>query len=174
MFVSVVSFGILVVGFLLLKSYGYQPIESKLSAEQTEKYKDWKPIKRAILPIVVKKDDNIRKGVDRGLVEPHNATNTAIIREFIRGEAIKHGIDQKLVDWIVKKESNYNPLAVGDDGNSRGLWMISSIYNPQVSDKCAFDVECSTAWAMKELAAGNKNKWSVVRFCFKWYTDCPL
>lgn len=171
-FISVWAVSLLVIGLLVIKTT-YQPLKLNLSAEQIEKYRNWEnPKKGVVLPPIINKIP--RNKADRGLVWAYNVIERETVRRVVREEAIKHGVDPELADWIVKKESNYNSKAIGDDGNSRGLWMISSIYNPQVSDKCAFDVKCSTNWAMKELAAGNKNKWSVVRFCKNWYLDCPL
>lgn len=173
-FISVLMVSLLVVGLLVIKTK-YQPAKLNLSVQDIQKYKEWKPPQKGgVLPPVIKKSNNTRRRTDRGLVGAYNAKDRANIRGFIREQAIKYGVDPELADWIVKKESNYSPLAVGDDGNSRGLWMISSIYNPQVSDRCAFDIKCSTDWAIKELVAGNKNKWSVVKYCKEWYLDCPL
>jgi hypothetical protein len=41
----------------------------------------------------------------------------------------------------------------GDDGQSRGYWMISNVWNPEVSTTCADDLQCSTEWSLKWILA---------------------
>lgn len=96
------------------------------------------------------------------------------IKNYLRDEAIKNKIDPEIVLWIVKKESNFRPDAVGDNSHSRGLWQINKPANPEVSDKCAFDIICSTKWSLNQIALGNARKWSVYRFCNQWFLDCPF
>lgn len=54
---------------------------------------------------------------------------------------------------IAWHESRGNPQALNDKNNTpagsrdRGLWQINDYWNPSVTDACAFDPECSTAWA---------------------------
>jgi hypothetical protein len=51
---------------------------------------------------------------------------------------------------IAWHESRGNPAALNDKNNTppgsrdRGLWQINDFWNPQVSDACAFDPDCST------------------------------
>ena len=54
--------------------------------------------------------------------------------EWIQGRA----------DWIVGHESRYGKKMRGDDGQSRGYWMISSVSHPEAPDACADDLICST------------------------------
>jgi hypothetical protein len=77
--------------------------------------------------------------------------------EWIQGRA----------DWIVGHESHYGKKMRGDDGQSRGYWMISSVSHPEVSDACADHLICSTNWSVKRIRAGHIREWSTFRFCHK-------
>ena len=45
----------------------------------------------------------------------------------------------------------FNPHAKGDGEASRGLWQISKIYHPEVSDAMAFNVRSSTQWSLERI-----------------------
>lgn len=79
------------------------------------------------------------------------------------------GVNPSDAEWIVAHESQYTTNRLGDDGNSRGLWQISKIYHPEISDACAFNVECSTKWSLSQILKGKIMEWSTWRFRFKWY-----
>lgn len=96
------------------------------------------------------------------------------LEKYVRNESKKVGVNPLVAVWIVSKESQWRPEALGDDGQSRGLWQISKKYHPEVSDKCAFDYQCSTKWSLKQILKGKVHEWSTIRFCRKWYEDCPL
>ena len=52
--------------------------------------------------------------------------------------------DFKWEDWLVKLafcESSLNQYAVGDNGNSRGLFQIHKGYHPNVTDEQAFNMD---------------------------------
>ena len=95
------------------------------------------------------------------------------IPNFIRQEAIKYGVDPLTALFIVQHESQFRPEAMGDDGQSRGLWQISKRWHPEVSDEMAFSPRKSTEWALKRIKAGYANEWSTYRFCMKLYQTCP-
>jgi len=66
-------------------------------------------------------------------------------------------------DYLVKLaycESKLDPLAIGDQGNSRGLFRIHKVYHPEVSTLMAFNVEQSTAWTIDMINAGKQGQWS--------------
>jgi hypothetical protein len=112
---------------------------------------------------------------------PANAANlrgekasTREVKTYVRAQAVEHGVNPKLALWIVKHESEFNPRASGDGEASRGLWQISRIYHPEVSDAAAFDVAASTAWSLERIRSGKVNEWSTYRFCRTLYQDCPF
>lgn len=104
------------------------------------------------------------------------ATSTSVIssqgvRAFVLNEAEKKGVNPIIAGWIVEHESQYGLRMRGDDGQSRGYWMISSVWHPEVSDACADDLKCSTAWSLDRILAGHVNEWSTWRFRFKLYPN---
>jgi hypothetical protein len=96
------------------------------------------------------------------------------VRAYVQTKAVEHGVDPKLALWIVRHESQFNPRARGDGEASRGLWQISKIYHPEVSDAVAFNVAGSTEWSLQRIRAGKANEWSTYRFCRTLYEDCPF
>lgn len=95
------------------------------------------------------------------------------VKAYVRTQAVEHGVDPQLALWIVKHESSYNPRAKGDGEASRGLWQISKIYHPEVSDEQAFGVASSTAWSLGRIRDGRVNEWSSYRNCRALYANCP-
>jgi len=78
------------------------------------------------------------------------------VEELIRRIATNKGYEN--VDFalaIVRCESGFNPEALGDSGQSRGLWQIHSGYWPSISDFEAYSPEWSTNWAIDKLKTKN-------------------
>ncbi len=75
------------------------------------------------------------------------------ISEIIDEKALQYNVSAERVHYIVKKESQYNPKAVGDMNiickrtglpvRARGILQITECYYPNISDECAFDARCS-------------------------------
>lgn len=84
-------------------------------------------------------------------------------------EAQIYGVNPIDALWIVSHESQDGRNMRGDDGQSRGFWMISDVWHPEVSTACADDLQCSTDWSLKRIRAGYINEWSTWKFRFKWY-----
>jgi len=93
-----------------------------------------------------------------------------LVKAYVQTQAEEHGVDPKLALWIVKHESR----AKGDGEASRGLWQISRIYHPEVSDATAFNMRSSTEWSLERIRAGKASEWSTYRFCRTLYEDCPF
>jgi hypothetical protein len=96
------------------------------------------------------------------------------VKAYVQTQATELGVNPKLALWIVKHESEFNPRARGDGEASRGLWQISRIYHPEVSDAMAFNVASSTEWSLERIRSGKVNEWSTYRFCRTLYEDCPF
>jgi len=96
------------------------------------------------------------------------------VKAYVQTEATEFGVNPKLALWIVKHESEFNPRAKGDGEASRGLWQISRVYHPEVSDAVAFNVASSTEWSLERIRSGKANEWSTYRFCRTLYEDCPF
>ena len=75
--------------------------------------------------------------------------------------------DTKLLVRIAKCESELVPTQRGIvDKRDRGLFQISSRWNPQVSDKQAFNPEFATRWTIDEIENGNLWKWEASKHCW--------
>ncbi|HEY9828932.1 MAG TPA: hypothetical protein V6D26_00025 [Stenomitos sp.] len=65
-------------------------------------------------------------------------------------------------------ESSWNEKAVGKvDKRDRGVFQINSRWNPDVTDECAFDAECSTKWFINELNNNRLWKWKASQPCWE-------
>ncbi len=104
----------------------------------------------------------------------HTGPTAQEVKAYVRAQAMEFGVNPLLALWIVKHESQFNPRARGDGEASRGLWQISKIYHPEVSDAAAFSVASSTEWSLARIRAGKANEWSTYRFCRTLYEDCPF
>ncbi len=101
-------------------------------------------------------------------------TTAQEVKAYVQTQALEYGVNPNLALWIVKHESQFNPHAKGDGEASRGLWQISRIYHPEVSDAVAFNVASSTEWSLERIRSGKANEWSTYRFCRTLYEDCPF
>jgi len=117
-------------------------------------------------------------GVARVAIHPltsqRYAASVQAVKTYVQNQAVEHGVNPQVALWIVKHESEFNPHAKGDGEASRGLWQISRIYHPEVSDAAAFSVRSSTEWSLERIRAGKVNEWSTYRFCRSLYQDCPF
>ena len=126
-------------------------------------------------------------GASRGQESPQSSLSTTSVLAYITEQSEKVGISLASTTFIVSHESQFDTEKVGDDGicpdpkspnygketTSRGTWQINSCYHPEVSDQCAFNLQCSTAFSLKLIAAGGINQWSTYRLCKKLYGVCP-
>src|ERR1700722_12008644 len=96
------------------------------------------------------------------------------LRAYIQASAKDAGLSPRVAEWIVSHESQHHPHATGDGGESRGLWQINKAWHPEVSDACAYDVTCSTAWSLERIRAGYVDEWSTWKYCKAWFEDCPF
>ena len=73
-------------------------------------------------------------------------------------------------------ESRLDTEAINDKGNNpedskdRGLFQYNSYWQSQVSDECAYDLECSTKQTIKMIEAGKQHRW----VCDKYVKGVPL
>jgi len=64
---------------------------------------------------------------------------------------------------LAECESRFDPFAVNNNGRhgvDRGVFQINDKYHPEVSNECAFSVECATRWTMERINAGYQNEWA--------------
>jgi hypothetical protein len=139
------------------------------------------PIPRSASPslkvMVRKGHDATLAGAPRAAADPfhlpNGKPNTQEVKAYVRTQAAKNGVDPRLAVWIVQHESSFNPHARGDGDASRGLWQISKVYHPEVSDDQAFGVTTSTDWSLQRIRDGKVNEWSSYRNCRALYANCP-
>ena len=96
------------------------------------------------------------------------------IQAYVEGAAKTRGVSPQVAEWIVTHESGHHPEATGDGGESRGLWQINKAWHPEVSDRCAYSVACSTNWSLKRIRAGHTDEWSTWKYCKERFEGCPL
>jgi hypothetical protein len=108
----------------------------------------------------------------QGQIEGYNSILTGgEIRQYVVNQAKLANVSVEDVLWILDHESQDGKNMRGDDGQSRGYFMISSVYHPEISDACADSLPCSTAWTLNEIKQGRINEWSTWKFRFKWYPN---
>jgi len=98
-------------------------------------------------------------------------TGTSSIKNYVKNEAKAYGVNPTDALWIVAHESQFDPTRTGDDGQSRGLWQISSKFHPEVGDACAYSITCSTDWSLNWILKGNISQWSTWKYRFLWYAN---
>lgn len=91
------------------------------------------------------------------------------VAAYVWRECKNAGVNPIDCAWIVLHESQDGRHMRGDDGQSRGYWMISEKYHPEVSDACADNLQCSTAWAIANIKKGKIDEWTTWLYRFKWF-----
>lgn len=99
------------------------------------------------------------------------------INEIITRKAFVYDISEEKLRYIIEKESQYDPKAIGDMDilcptginkgkpvRARGIIQITECYYPEITDECAFDVECS----IDKMAILLKND----KTCYSQWTTC--
>ena len=78
----------------------------------------------------------------------------------------EEGIDPEIALSVAVCESYLNPFFVGVNKNKtvdRGIFGINNHFYSQVSDECAFSVDCSTRIFAEEMKAGRLKNWICAR-----------
>jgi hypothetical protein len=95
-----------------------------------------------------------------------NKSSAQDVEQQIRDIAQESGF--KWIDYLVrlaKCESSLRPDATNNKNNNpswsidRGLFQINDYWHSNVSDECAFDIECSTKYTMDKINAGYQKLW---------------
>ena len=88
------------------------------------------------------------------------------IKEYVRNEAKKAGLNPREVEAIINCESRWDPQAKGHNKNGSydlGLWQINSIHK-NITDAEKLDYKTATKWAIeKRLRDGNWSAWYCAR-----------
>lgn len=96
-------------------------------------------------------------------MEAQPVWNTQTLTALAVRVANKHGLNADHFVHTIECESTWKIHAKGDDGNSRGLVQISSIYHPEVSDTEADDPRFAIEWMAKKWDEGHQTEWSCWR-----------
>jgi len=92
------------------------------------------------------------------------------IEQIIRVVAEQESVSPNLLVRIAWCESRFNPKAIGKaDARDRGLYQWNRYYHPEVSDKCSFDVWCSSRMTARAIRNGKLNWWWSSYNCWKNY-----
>lgn len=90
-------------------------------------------------------------------------TSEETIKARIHYYADLYGVSEVTMNIAIKCESNYNPNAVGDNGNSFGLSQIYLPAHPTVTKEQALDVEFALDFMAKNLKEGRHRMWTCLR-----------
>lgn len=86
---------------------------------------------------------------------------------YVDAESVKFGVNPKLSECIVNRESQWGPNKIGKEPNgthSTGLWQINSRW--KFPDASTTDPYWSTDWSLQQIVNGHVNWWSTYRdFC---------
>jgi soluble lytic murein transglycosylase-like protein len=85
------------------------------------------------------------------------------IKGKIKYYSERYDVPAHVTSTVVRCESQYNPNAVGDGGNSRGLVQIHKPSHPNISDEEAFDPDFALKFLTKNLAEGKGRMWTCWR-----------
>lgn len=85
------------------------------------------------------------------------------IKEQIKQIAEDHNFEW--VDYLLRLaecESHFDQYADNqtNSSNDRGVFQISKKWHPEVSDECAYDINCSTKWTMWMIESGHQSQWA--------------
>lgn len=108
------------------------------------------------------------------------------VQQMVTKYAKENGVDLKLANFIVSRESHYNPNEVGDldikcnnpgtpyHGKpvyARGLMQITRCYYPEISDEQAFDPEFNLKFGMALVGKSRKSCVSQFSTCAQYYRE---
>lgn len=86
-------------------------------------------------------------------------------------DTVKRILDEEDMEWLgvfrlIECESRWNVYfkeKMKGGSYDRGLYAFNSFHYPQVSDECAFNVECATREFVKYYKEGKLNDWLCAR-----------
>lgn len=94
---------------------------------------------------------------------------TETVESIIKRIAKEEKVDPVLAVRVAKCESGLNPAAKNKNLNrtiDRGLFQWNDKWHPEITDVCAFDVECSTVAFCKAVKNKNLHWWNATRTCW--------
>lgn len=104
-------------------------------------------------------------------VKPLKSSDAKVetVEETIKRIAKEEGVDPALAVRVARCESGLNPSAVNVNktgSKDRGLFQWNNYYHPEITDLCAFDIECSARSFCKAVNGGNLYWWNASKKCW--------
>jgi len=90
---------------------------------------------------------------------------TDVIKRVCKSEFV----DPALALRVAQCESSLNPKAISKNSNKsidRGVFQWNDKWHPEITDICAFDVECATRAFCKAFKGGNLEWWKATKSCW--------
>lgn len=85
------------------------------------------------------------------------------VPQYIISKAIEYGVDPYMAVHVAWNESRFNSKAIGDHGESHGVWQIHLPAHTNVTEKQAHNLEWSTEWSMREMKKNGCKIWSTCK-----------
>ena len=89
----------------------------------------------------------------RRIAKENNFEWTDYLIKLMKCENLRHSGDE--LDPKRDNTTGNYPAKSRD----RGLFAINSYHHYEVSDECAYDIECSTKWTMERINKGYQSEW---------------
>lgn len=139
-----------------------EPIVYSRKAEQAPIAVKESSVHGAITSVI----DTIETNISVRKVEDNLEPTLDQIKDYVRAEAKKAGLNSREVEAIINCESRWVTDAKGVNRNGSydlGLWQINSIHK-NISDAEKLDYKSATKWAItKRLRDGNWSAWYCAR-----------
>lgn len=91
------------------------------------------------------------------------------VEDIIKRVAKEEGVNVTKAVRVAKCESGLDPKAVNVNKNGskdRGVFQWNDKWHPEISDECAFDVECATRAFCKAYREGHLSWWNATKDCW--------
>lgn len=106
---------------------------------------------------------------DKVIARQETAGKVETVGEQIRRIAKEEGVDPELAYRVAKCESALKPDARGINTTGsvdRGVFQWNDKYHPEITDNCAFDVDCATRAFCKAVKEDHLSWWSASKHCW--------
>lgn len=122
-----------------------------------------------ILTVIVASYFGKKEVLDPIVTKKISNSKIETVEQAIRRIAKDQGCDADLAVRVAKCESGLNPVAKNknDDGSiDRGLYQWNNHWHPEITDSCAYNIECSTRAFCKAFIEGHLNWWNATKKCW--------
>jgi len=101
--------------------------------------------------------------------EAETGLSNLVIENRIMVIAQEMGVNSNLAVRVANCESNLNSIAININAKGsvdRGIFQWNDKYHPEISNKCAFDIKCSTRAFCKAVNEGHLDWWNASKSCW--------